>query len=287
MNPEPLTNLTVDGLNIHDPERGVWIMNTNIWDTPEKEINEHEAIQDHGAIPTYQRFKSFIFEINGGISKRSLEEWKLELAKLHRKANKLIVDVVLTEAGVPPVSYKSIIRKVSMNKGTTPDFGTFNMVIWCGVPFAEGVLESSQNFNILTSTAIPKRVDTIFYANDKQHTATADIKPVINFTVNRFEQIPAFTAVDTRLEVGNPDNGRFLTFSFNPNNTFGITLNPGDVFRIDCKERSILRNGLRVYADGVFPFWDPDNTNNRLRFECNSDAEFDITFNTRFHHFYL
>ena len=281
------TILRIDQLEINDPDNGIWTTSTNIWNNPERNVFENDPQQADGAISTFQKYVRRIIEINGKIEANSIEDWRLKLEDLKRRASRAFVDIVLREGATPELHYNCIIKKIDIDKGTMPDFATFKIIAWHGDTFATGDTETSNDFTVVSPVSTPKRVDTIFYTNTHQHTSTAEIKPVINVVINSFSQAVSFTSVPTHMAIGNPDNGRLLTLDFNPNSTTHIDLAVGDVFRIDCLNRTILRNGKRIYAEGVFPLWDAANVNNKLRFECNSDASFDATFNTSFVHRYL
>ena len=287
MNPDPITTLTVDGLDIHNPDNGIWVSATNIWDMPEKEINEHEPVQSDGSIATYQRYRKRMFEINGKISTDTLENWLLKLNALQRKANSLLVNIVFGEGNAPAKTYPCIITKVNIDKSTLPNDCLFTITAWCGAPFALGDRVNSRDFTIRTSGIIPKRIDTVFYKNDHQHTSTANICPVITASIRNYQSSVPFTSVDTFLLIGNPNNGRFIKLQFNPNSTFATDIQANDVFRIDCLNKNIIRNGRIIYADGVLPFWDPADTDNVIRFECHNDGEFELVFRVSFQHRYL
>jgi len=276
------------GEDINDKALGVIISETNIWDTPEKELTSYELAQHHGSVNTFQKFKSRELSLTGWIEGDGVDEFENRLDNIKRNASDYFTDLAIGYGTDNTLrTYRVIIQHMAVTRKNMPDFATFVIKLQAPNPFASGASFNSPAFIIGSPSNPPKTAQKTFFVNNFDKTSTAEIAPVITLSTRSFTQSRSFDLVDTHLTIGNPDNNRFLKIFFNPKARGNVPILAGDIFVCDCLNRRVLRNNVEIYTEGITPVWLPSNVNSVLQIGSNSDASWSFSASVQFTHRYL
>jgi len=274
------------GVNINDPANGLSITDTNIWDTPEKDIVLHKLAQRDGSIVTYQSYNPRMLHLNGWIQGISVDDFEQKLDNIKRYSSDYFVDLDLQYLGGFR-TYKVSIEKMEVQRENMPDFATFQLKMIASNPFATGEVYTAPSQRVGSPSNAPKTASYTFYRNNSQNTSTAPILPIITLQVVDFQQTVSFDRVDTHIQIGNPNYDRFVKIFFNPNARGHTDILANDIFRVDCLHTQVTRNNQEIFVQGIMPSWSPSDSTAVLEISSNNDASWTFNVGVSFTHRYL